>query len=269
MPSIAVNGVDLNYYETGSREHETIVFTHSLLWDNEMFSDLVADLASDFHIVNIDQHGHGRSSFRQPLTLTAMAEDYALLLDKLALTQVHWAGLSMGGMVGMRLAIAHPEKIRSLILMDTSARAEREELRETGEALIEIVRSGQAASVVDAVLPFFFAPITFKDQPQLIARYQDKLSGYRESEGIYQATQAVFQRDDITDRLREIKSPALVIVGAEDVSTTPEQSEHIVAHMANARLAIIADAGHMSATEQPQAVATEMRNFLNTIRGGA
>src|SRR5262249_45107408 len=123
-------------------------------------------------------------------------------------------------------------------------------------------RTGQGASVVDAVLPFFFAPCTFEEQPELVSRYAAKLRGYENAEGIYQASKAVFTRKDITDRLNEIKAPALVIVGEDDFAPFPEQSKIIASHLSKARLVIIPRAGHMTATEKPAAVVEEIRGFL-------
>src|SRR5689334_15156391 len=128
MPSIKINNVDLNYYQYNSPNAPTLVFTHSLVWDSSMFDQLIEGLKDDFNIINIDQHGHGLSGYRTPLTLNDMARDYRELLDALNLPAVHWLGLSMGGMVGMRLAHLYPETVLSLTLMDTSARPERAEL---------------------------------------------------------------------------------------------------------------------------------------------
>ncbi|MEW6732355.1 MAG: alpha/beta fold hydrolase [Acidobacteriota bacterium] len=262
MPAININGVELSYREYGNAAKPTIVFTHSLIWDGTMFEDLIAQLSQDFHIINIDQHGHGASSSYAGLTLEAMAKDYAAMLDNLGLEAVHWAGLSLGGMVGMRLALAYPNKVQSLILMDTSAQPEPAQQRELYIQLATALRAGQAASVVDAVLAFFFAPTTFANKKELVEHYRKKLIGYNSIEGIFQAALAVFNRNDISDRLSEISVPALIIVGEHDIATTVDRSELLAARIPNAQLVIIKEAGHMSATEQPGAVAAAITKFL-------
>jgi len=123
MAVIDVNGVALNYRELGSRDKRTIVFTHLVgLWDSQVFDHLVSELDDDFHIITVDQHGHGLSGFRTPLMLEDMTADYYQLLTKLGLSNVIWVGYSIGGMIGMRLALEHPETISSLILIATNAR---------------------------------------------------------------------------------------------------------------------------------------------------
>jgi pimeloyl-ACP methyl ester carboxylesterase len=230
-----------------------------------MFEDLVAALSDSYHIINLDQHGHGQSGSRGPLTLEEMAEDFAALIDAMGLGAVHWAGLSMGGMVGLRLALAHPERIKSLILMDTSSRPEMAERMENYLYLAEMIRSGRAEAVADAVLRFFFAPSTFKERPDLIAQYRAKLTSERANEAIYQAAMAVFNRSDITEELAHISAPALVIVGQDDIATPPDRSELLAERLPNARLVKIPDAGHMSATERPDLVAEAIRDFLRSI----
>ncbi|HXG94187.1 MAG TPA: alpha/beta hydrolase [Blastocatellia bacterium] len=267
MATVSVNGISFAYDERGDRANPAIVFTHSLVWDREMFADVVADLADQFHIINLDQHGHGESGYRASFTLEEMAEDYAALLDALGLESVHWAGLSMGGMTGMRLAIARPERVRSLVLMDTSSRPEMQERRANYMQLADAIRAGMASAVVDQVLPFFFAPSTFANRPDLIARYRDKFIAERDREGVYQASLAVFNRGDITDQLEKIKAPTLVIVGEHDIATTPDRSQLIAERIPNARLVRIPNAAHMSATEQPAMVANLIREFIQSVEG--
>jgi 3-oxoadipate enol-lactonase len=267
MSQISVDAVSFAYDEHGSSNNPTIIFTHSLVWDREMFAEVVKDLAADYHIINLDQHGHGQSGYRPTFTLEEMAEDYAALIDALSLGAVHWAGLSMGGMTGMRLALSHPERVRSLILMDTSSRPEMEDRRENYFQLAAALRAGAGAAVADTVLQFFFAPTTYSEQPELIASYRQKLVSDRDQEGIYQAAMAVFNRGDITDRLAEIKCPALVMVGEHDIATPPDRSELLASKLPHGRLVVVPRAAHMSATEQPAAVAQAIREFVQSVEG--
>jgi fermentation-respiration switch protein FrsA (DUF1100 family) len=117
------------------------------------------------------------------------------------------------------------------------------------------IRAGQAAAVADLVLPFFFCPATYRNQPELIADYRRRLVREQDREGLYQAALAVFNRGDITDELPNLRLPTLVVVGAEDISTPPDRSRLLADKISGAVLKMIPDAGHMSATEQPAMVA--------------
>jgi pimeloyl-ACP methyl ester carboxylesterase len=264
MPVIDINGVGLNYRELGSRDRRTVVFAHPVLFDSTVFDHLVSELAPGFHLILLDIHGHGESGYRTPLTLEDMADDYYQLLTKLNLPKVTWVGYSIGGMVGMRLALAHPEAIDSLILMATTARLDPPQLREQTWALWEMFRAGHREEIVDAALPFFFAAATFRSQPQLVADYRDKVASYNQAqaEGIFEAARATFARADISERLGAIEAPTLAIAGKEDPLAPPEELELIASRIPNARLAIVEETSHLLLAERPQQVAQIVRDFL-------
>ena len=102
-----------------------LMFGHSLTMDGEMWSAQVAALSDRFTCHCVDLHGHGGSAdVVGPYTLDDMADDLARVLDGLGLAQVGYCGLSMGGMVGMRLALRHPTRVASVALMNTTAEPE-------------------------------------------------------------------------------------------------------------------------------------------------
>ncbi len=262
MPVIHVNGVALNYRELGNRNQRTIVFSHALLWGSEVFDHLVTELVDDFHIILVDIHGHGNSGYRTPMTLEGMTDDYYQLLTKLDLSKVIWVGFSIGGMTGMRLALQHPEIIDSLILIATTARLDPPQIREQTWKLWEMFRDGHRASIADAALQFFFAPATYKNQPQLVEHYRHKLIDFKQVEGMFEAARAVFERNDIGDEIAVIKLPTLVIAGREDTATLPVESEVIASRISNAQIKIFDEANHMVVVEKQQEVARLIREFL-------
>lgn len=262
MPVIDVNGVALNYREVGSRDNHPIVFAHAVPFGPEVFDHVVSELSDDSHLIVLDIHGHGGSGYRTPLTLEDMADDYYQLLNKLNLSNVTWVGYSIGGMIGMRLALRHPGTIGSLILIATSARPDPPQLSAQTWQLWEMFRDGHREDIADAALQFFFAPATYRDQPQLVEQYRDKLINLKEAEGIFEAVRAAFNRADISDQISSLKTPTLVIVGKEDVATSPAESERIAARIANAHPAIIDDASHLIAVEKPREVGRLIREFL-------
>lgn len=270
MPVIDVNGVALNYREMGSRDKRTVVFAHPMLFGSEAFNHLASELVNDFHLILLDLHGHGESGYRTPLTLEEMTADYDHLLTRLNLTNVIWIGHSIGGMIGMRLALAHPEAIDSLILIATTARLDPPQLHEQAWPLWEMFRDGHREDIVDAALQFNFAPATFKNQPQLIEHYRDKVITYQNAEGVFEAARAVFNRTDISDQIHAIQAPTLVIAGKEDTAISPAESELIAARIPNAQVAIMDDASHMIVVEKPREVAQLIREFLQMkkVAGG-
>jgi len=262
MPVINVNGVALNYREQGNRNQRTIVFTHALLWGAEVFDHLVSEFANDFHIIVVDIHGHGDSGYRTPMTLEEMTDDYYQLVTKLDLSNVIWIGFSIGGMIGMRLALAHPEIIGSLVLIATTARLDPPQIREQTWKLWEMFRDGHREDIADAALQFFFAPATYKTQPQLVEHYRRQLIDFQNVEGMFEAARAVFDRNDIGDGIAAIKAPTLVIAGKDDTATSPVESEVIASRIPNAQVKIFDEANHMLVMEKPQEVTRIIREFL-------
>ena len=117
-----------------------------------------------------------------------------------------------------------------------------------------------AAVAADALLPKLFAPATYVQQPQIVEATRQVILRTK-PEGIAAALRGMAQRPDVTVRLSEIDVPALVICGQHDGISPPAEMRQFAAQLPNARFVEIADAGHMSPLEQPQAVNAAIREF--------
>jgi 3-oxoadipate enol-lactonase len=265
MPKINVNEVDLNYNEFGDPNNPTIVFCHALLWNADIFEHIISRLVSGFHIINLDLHGHGASGFRTGSTLEQMTTDYDELLNRLNLAKVSWIGCSIGGMLGMRLALLHPDIIESLTLISSTARLDPPLLQEQTFQLWKMFRDGHREDIADPSLKFFFAPATYETRPELIESYRNKLLNYGEARNAFEVATAVFNRSDFSERLVSIKVPTLAIAGRVDLATSPTEAEFIAAHIPGAKLAIIEDASHLLAVEKPDEVSQIIEEFLNEV----
>ena len=130
MPMIRANGTALYYEDTGGTS-VPVVFSHGLLWDTKLFAPQIAVLKDRYRCIAYDHRGQGRSAddTGRAISLETLTADAAALIEKLDLGPVHFCGLSLGGIVAMRLAIARPDLIRSLVLLDTTADAEPYKLK--------------------------------------------------------------------------------------------------------------------------------------------
>jgi pimeloyl-ACP methyl ester carboxylesterase len=127
MPTRVINGAELHYEERGSGP-ETIVFSHGLLMSGDMFREQVEALSDRYRCVSYDHRGQARSAVTETgYDMDSLTADAAALISELGAAPCHFVGLSMGGFIGMRLAIHHRNLLRSLVLMDTSADPEPEE----------------------------------------------------------------------------------------------------------------------------------------------
>jgi 3-oxoadipate enol-lactonase len=265
MPIRTINNVALHYEERGDRAKPSLVLAGGLLFGAECFGDLIPSLEKSFHVVRIDLHGHGRSGLRTPLILEEMADDCHELLSQLGLSKPVWIGHSIGGMLGMRMAYRYPNAFAALVLIATSARLDAPLLREQTWQLWQAFRAGQRATIADPALPFFFAQATFRERPELIRRYHDRIANFPDAENVFQCARAVFDRTDITEFLPSIVAPTLAIAGREDPAAPPAELQIIAECIPNARLLIIEQASHLVVAEKPGEVAEAVRSFLQGV----
>lgn len=267
MPHTRVEGVRIWVEETGPSDAPPVVLTHSLLMDSSMWEAQVPALARDFRVLNVDVHSHGRSSDPDVgWTLEGAAEDLAEVLEERDAAPAHWVGLSMGGMIGIRVALQTPEVLRSLVLLDTSARPEGR--RYLHQALAWTVRLGGrrvARWLTPYVASQMFSP-SFADRPE--AERWKQLPLEMTPRELFHGCLAVFRRGDVTEELGDVDLPALVAVGTEDRATPPPLAEDLAEALPRARLERIEGAGHLSAVEKPDEVTRLVRGFLEEVEAG-
>src|SRR5262245_45532848 len=124
MPELEVNGTTLYYEDTGpGSTGETIAFAHGLLWSTELFAKQIDALRSRYRCIAWDHRGQGKSASdeRHCIGMELVWQDAVALLTALRTGPVHFAGLSMGGFVAMRMGARRPDLVKTLILLETSS----------------------------------------------------------------------------------------------------------------------------------------------------
>ena len=266
MPFVTVNGVKLHYTDTGSGP-ETIVFSHGLLMSGKMFDAQVAHFSDRYRCITFDHRGQGQSEVAQDgYDMDSVARDAEALIEALDLGPVHFAGLSMGGFVGMRLALWRPELLKSLILLETSADPEPEENQPKYRMLNFVARWFGLRVVVGQVMPIMFGQSFLNDPARAGERklWRDRICG-NDRKGIVRAVQGVIDRDGVFDDLGRIDTPTLILVGEEDVATVPLKSERICAAINGARMQVMPRAGHSATIEEPDEVNARVEAFLGEL----
>jgi len=261
MPIVKANGVELFYTEQG-KGAETIVFGHGLLMDGSMWDLVTPHFTQDYRVICFDFRGQGQSARPgQGFEIDNLVKDIAALIQSLSETPVHYVGLSMGGMAGMPLAARHPELLRSLVLLDTSAQAEPRRNKNKYAVMSFIVKVFGIKSLVSRTLPLMFGKSTMKD-PALrgvVKHWKGKLLSLKKD--ILGPIYGVTGRRDVSGELSKIRCPTLIVVGEEDRTTPPSCARNIKANIANSQLEIIPQCGHSSALEKPEQVVELMKGF--------
>lgn len=241
-----------------------VLFSHGLLWDARLFAPQVAALRGRHRCIAWDHRGQGRSEVTAGgYDMDTLADDAAALIERLGVAPVHFVGLSMGGFVGLRLAIRRPELLRSLVMIDTSAEPEARARVPRYRMLNFVARWFGLGPVVDRVMPILFGPTFLSDPGRAAERaeYRARLLAL-DRIGTPRAVRGVIERAGVADQLHRIRTPTLVLVGEEDEATPPERAQALAAGIAGARLLRIPGAGHTSTLEQPAAVTAALAAFL-------
>ncbi|MEO3414825.1 alpha/beta hydrolase [Roseovarius sp. CAU 1744] len=270
MPHVSLNGVKIHYTDSGG-DGETIVFSHGLLFSGAMFEAQVAALRAGYRCITFDHRGQGGSDVTEDgYDMDTLTEDAAGLIRALDAGPCHFVGLSMGGFVGMRLAVRHAGLIRSLTLIETSADAEPADNVPRYGKLNFVARWIGLWAVIGRVMPIMFGQsfLSDPDRADERARWRKAiLSNHRI--GITRAVNGVIARDAFEAELSGITQPVLIIVGDEDVATVPAKSERMHAAIAGSRLVVIEGAGHSSTIERPEAVNEALTSFIAGLQTGA
>ncbi|MFT7589773.1 MAG: 3-oxoadipate enol-lactonase [Limisphaerales bacterium] len=264
---IEVNGTPIWYgiYDHNPQaDKETILFSHGLLFSGDMFLGQVEELSKSYKCVVYDHRGQARSGLNGPFDMDTLTSDAIQLIEVLNLGSVHFVGLSMGGFVGMRLAINHKELVRTLTLMDTSADPEVFVFKYN--MLVQIVKLFGVSSITSRVMKIMFSPHFLADPEKVALRTKWKNWLKARPKAVIGPVKGVIDRNSVFDQLGKIECPTLVIVGEDDAATTPDKSERMVKAISNARLVTIPKAGHSSSIEQPEVVLTAMAQFLSASR---
>src|ERR1700693_2538278 len=138
MPLCEVNGQWIHYEDTGGNL-PPLVLAHGLLMDDSMFAPQVEALSSRCRIITWDARCHGETETTdEPFTYWDLADDLRGLLDHLGIERAVIGGMSQGGFVALRFALAHPERVAALILMSTQAGIEDPEKVATYELMLDV-----------------------------------------------------------------------------------------------------------------------------------
>jgi len=255
------------YYEeqgtSRTPDDVAIVLWPSFLTDGGMWDGQRAALASLGRVVVFDPPGHGKSEPPPPFSLDDNARALLDALDALLVKRFAMAGLSWGGMIGMRVAALAPMRVAALALLDTSAAPETMRNRVQYRAMLSTFRRiGFPTWLADRrIIPLFFCARTLRERPELATRFWNDAVGFSR-EGVYRAGKAIFQRGDFRAELVNVDAPTLVMCGAEDRATPAACSRELASAIRGSELVTIEDAGHLSAVEQPEKVRAALSAFF-------
>jgi 3-oxoadipate enol-lactonase len=259
MPSVEAAGTELNYERAGTGEPLLLIqgmsATH-LAWGRP-FLDL---LEADFDCVVFDNRGMGLSAPAQmPFAIADLAADALGLLDALEIEAAHVVGISMGGMIAQELALAQPERVRTLTLGATYCGGPQgslmgeDVLRQLGEAM----RSGDPERIRRAMWEINLSP-GFRAEESRYAAFLEMAGTLSAPRAVVTEQMRACAAHDTSSRLGQLSLPTLVVHGTDD-RLLPASNGRQIAALLSVEPALLEGVGHMFWWEQPRRSAELIR----------
>jgi 3-oxoadipate enol-lactonase len=260
---IQVNGIDLFYTIHGSSKNELLLLIAGFDSDSSTWAAMMPLLIEQYRVLRFDNRGIGQTSAPdRPYSIEQMATDAAALLDYLSISSVHVAGHSMGGQIAQQLALTHPEKIQSLILLSSWASRD-DKFNALIEMFGDLTQKLEGILYHKVLLPWLFTDAFYSTpgaMKQLITLIENQPFPPT-AHGLYHQSRAILG-SDTSDRLADIHCPTLVVVGKEDLVTPVKFSQQLAQGIPKAELVILEQGGHACIIESADTVAQVMLDFL-------
>jgi pimeloyl-ACP methyl ester carboxylesterase len=251
VPTLERNGVALRYEDRG--RGPTILLNHGYGATSQMWAGQVENLQSDYRVITWDLRGHGQSDSPEALadySRSAAVDDMQAILDACQLERAVIGGLSLGGYLSLAFHLAHPERVRALMLFDTGPGYKNPKARDAWNRGAErMAREFEAHGLA-----------------ALAGGAEVRISTHRSAEGLARAARGTLTQFDsqVAESLGEIRVPTLVLAGERDEPFLAA-TDYMAAKIPNATKVLIPDAGHAANIEQPQAFNQAVRSFLSTL----
>jgi 3-oxoadipate enol-lactonase len=242
-----------------------IIFWPSLLMTGDMWHKVADKLVARSQVILVDPPGHGGS---QPLTgmftLSDCARCVVDILDGLGLDRAHFVGNSWGGMTGATFAARHPERIGRAVLMNCTAG--RASLRQKLQFAV-LLRLAQwqgeiGAALTRPVLKAFLGPTTLRERPEVVAQVRSAIKSVNIASTSWAVRSVVPARPDQRALCAGIRTPVLVVGGAEDATFPPREAIAMADAIPGSSVRVLDKVAHLAGLEDPASVSALIEDFL-------
>ncbi|HEX5247191.1 MAG TPA: alpha/beta hydrolase [Gaiellaceae bacterium] len=256
------DGVRLAYEESG--DGEPLIFIHGLAYDRFGWGPLPALLSPDFRVVVLDNRGVGDSDVPDgPYSVQQMAADVVAVLDAAGIDVAHVFGVSLGGFIAQKLALAHPERVRKLVLCSTSPGGPHAfPMPARGQDAFGRFPSMEREAGLRIMAENSLGDHAVRERPELV----EEVYAYRlersPSVDAWHAQLAASRGHDAYERVAAISAPTLVIHALADTVIDARNGELLAEQIPGARLELVPDRGHLVMWQEGERLAPIVRDFL-------
>ncbi len=240
-----------------------IYFAHGIGARKSSWDSIVNLLQDNYTCIAYDQRGHGDSPCPPvPYSLDELVADLERLRSKLGHEQIHIVGHSLGGQIGPAYARTFPDRVLSVSLLSTAAfRTEEDSAKVKG--VVSAIRRDGSAEVLPTLFERWFMDEFAQENPDAIsARLQQVVDT---PEDVFAAVFDVYASTEMSEWLEQVAAPCLVLTGENDGGCNPRLNRLIHAALEDSELVILPRLKHSILTEAPDAVARNIRAFLQRV----
>jgi len=276
---VTIDGRRIGYDDSGGAG-VPVVLLHGFPLDRSIWDEQVAALTNaGARVIRIDLRGCGESEPSDgPALMEALAGDVAGVLDALHVERAAVVGHSIGGYVALAFFRMYQERVTGLALLASHVAqdASRNENADPAQRTLAAGRDTLAERLerentmdagVESYLPRYFAPRVYRERPELVERTR-ALMQKQTPRGCAQLVRGMKERLDSHDLLEDVRVPALVVAGADDVYLKPETLRATAAAMDGASFVQLEGVGHLPMFEASQATADALATFAQRVRVG-
>ncbi len=258
--TVTVNGVKINYVEQGSGD-EVIIFVHGYASANGFWKDVLELLPTEYHVYALDLRGHGQSERPGSYQLTEFVEDIYAFSQELGIEKFLYVGQSMGGKIGMKFALEHPEVLNALVLVSPAAAFafppdQVPEIREGTSAMLATPESIRG-----------YVEWEINGRPVSEERINDAVNDMSSTDPAAKEKIADWLfSTDLTPQLGDVRAPTLIVTGAQDKTAPLDMVVRpTVDAIKGSRFEVFEDNGHFLPLENPQELVDLLTSFIKDV----
>ena len=259
---LAPDVVDCAYSVCGSGP--PLILIHGIGGSQQMWNSLIAVLSRHFTVITYDLRGHGQSPKTQGLFgLEQLVNDLERVRQLTGFEQAHFAGHSLGGMIGPAYARKYPDKVLSVGLLSTAAGRTLQDSKNVWNVICDMEHLG-VAEVLPTLTNRWFTDRFIAEHQQIVeARLQQVLDT---PEDIFLNVFKIYATTEMLPWLGEIRAPALVLTGENDAGCSPRLNELIADTLKDSKLVVLPDYKHSILLEAGEQVAQHIVEFISALQ---
>jgi 3-oxoadipate enol-lactonase len=241
-----------------------VVLLHPFPCDHEFWNPVATALESRYRLILPDLRGHGDSEIgKGPAVMQKHATDIVRVLDAAGIGKAAFVGCSIGGYILFEFWRRFRDRVSSLVLCDTRPQADTAEARSNRLKAAAAVLEQGTEPFLETMIPKLMGRTTVSTRPDLVAGARAMMRKMS-AENISLVQRGMAERPDSVSDLKTINVPTLIVIGEEDVLSTVADGELMRQNVVASQIKVIPKAGHYAPWEQPEAVGTLLRQFLDS-----